>query len=99
MKKIAFIAPLLPLLLACTPAQVNTVNTVITDAVNSAQFACIEASPLTTAPEVVLACKIVNAIDQATPGMLSFVDSLIAQRQALLASGFAFDKQSATWKK
>jgi hypothetical protein len=86
-------------LLACTPAQVNTVNTIATDTVNAAEFACIEASPLTTSPEIAVACKVVDTIDKASPGLLSFIDSIIAQREALKSAGFSFDASSAKWSK
>lgn len=83
----------------CTPAQVQTVNTVVSDVVNAAEFGCIMSTTLTNSSDVALACGIVKTIDQATPGLLSFIDSLIQQRLALLANGYMFDKTAMKWSK
>ena len=91
--------PIVSSVVGCTPAQVNTVNTVATDVVDAAEFGCIMTSTFVTAPEVVLACKIVDTIDKATPALLSFVDSLIAQRETLKQAGFAYNMNAAKWEK
>jgi hypothetical protein len=84
-------------LLSCTPAQVQTANTVITDGVDFAEYGCIMASPVVKSQELALVCGIVKKIEDATPGLLQFLDSLIEQREALKKNGMMFDTTSKKW--
>jgi hypothetical protein len=84
---------------ACTPAQVQTVNTVVTDTVDFAEFGCVMASPLMKSQELVLVCGIVKTISDATPGLLQFIDTLIEQREMLKKNGMMFDTNQKKWMK
>ena len=86
-----------PLVVYCTPAEVKTVNTVVTDTVDFTEFACIMASPSVKSQELILVCGIVKTIAEATPGLLQFIDSLIEQREALKKNGMMFDTSSKKW--
>lgn len=92
MKKLILVA-----IIACTPAQVQTVNTVVNDVVDATEFACIMASPVLKSQELVLVCGIVKDISQATPGLLQFIDTLIEQREMLKKNGLIYSKADQRW--
>ena len=84
---------------SCTPGEVNTVNTVVKDVVDTAQFVCIMASPLTDAQALAIACNLVKEGEKVEPTVLAFIDQLIAQRETLKKAGYSYDKPTAKWSK
>ena len=84
---------------ACDPKDVQVVDKTVRDVVNAAQFACVEASLVTDAKEVAVACEIVKTIHDITPDLLAFVEKLITRREMLRRAGYEYDKPRATWHK
>lgn len=84
---------------SCDPKDVQVVDKTIRDVVSAAQYACIEATALTDAKEVSVACEIVKAISDITPDLLTFVEKLITRREMLKRAGYVFDKRAGAWQK
>jgi hypothetical protein len=77
----------------------NTANDWINGFLNSAQYACTQLSSLTSAPELAVACGIINIGDKLAPAVEHFIESLILGRQAAVAKGLMFDRAGAVWFK
>lgn len=84
--------------LAGCPAGWNA-KTVAADVVTAAQFACIEATAVSDAKEVALACQVVAEAAKLTPEIVAFIEQLLGQRDALKAAGYRYDKATAKWAK
>jgi hypothetical protein len=72
-------------------------KTIASDVVTAAQFVCVEASALSDAKEVALACQIVDEVAKLTPEIVAFIEKLIGQRETLKAAGYHYDKPAAKW--
>jgi hypothetical protein len=75
----------------------KTANDWINGFLNSAQYACTQVSPLTSAPQLAVACGIISAADKLAPSVEHFIESLILGREAQLSKGHKFDRARSTW--